>query len=485
MQFSYLCLFLGALASGQASARSSQKVYKYVATFSVDGLHSSDVGKYTARRPNSTIAQLLETAYRYTDAFTSGPSDSFPGTMNLYTGGSPRTTGIWYDDTYDRTYYLPYSTTGTNCSGPPGAEVAYDESKDYNSTELFSGGIDPQNLPQTIINGKCVNVYPHQRLRVNTVFEVVHAAGLQTAYTDKHPSYDVVRGPSGKGLSVGYFPEIAAVPVTVKDTIAYDELHVGAFLAWINGKTPAHSEIQDELKGTPSVFGGNFQAVSVAQKTKGYVPGSLDFTPDLLQALDFVDASFAKIVAALKCKRIYDDTLIVVTAKHGQAPIDPSLYQKISPKLIAPAAGVNLSFVTADDIALIFLENHADVDTAVDNLNGKRDELRIQDIISHERLTYLGYGDPLKDPAVPDIIIRPELGVIYTGSTAKIAEHGGLSDDDRKVACFISNPSLKKTIYDHKVSTKQVAPTILKALGLNPKALKAVVLEDTGLLDGF
>ncbi|RDW65358.1 hypothetical protein BP5796_10050 [Coleophoma crateriformis] len=382
----------------------SQKLYKYVATFSVDGLHSSDIGKYTAQRPNSAIAQLLETGHQYTDAYTSGPSDSFPGTMNLYTGGSPRTTGIWYDDTYDRTYYLPYSTTGTSCSGPSGAEVAYDESKDYNSTELFSGGLDPQNLPQTIINGKCVNVYPHQRLRVNTVFEVVHAAGLQTAYTDKHPSYDVVRGPSGRGLSVGYFPEIAAIPVTVNDTIAYDELHVKAFLEWINDKTPAHSEIQDGLKVTPSVFGGNFQAVSVAQKTKGYVPGSLDFTPDLLQALDFVDASFA------------------------------------NPEIIAPAAGVNLSFVTTDDIALIFLENHADVNTAVDNLNGKRDELHIQDIISHERLTYLGYGDPLRDPAVPDIIIRPELGVIYTGSTAKIAEHGGLSDDDRKIACFINNP---------------------------------------------
>ncbi len=45
---------------------------------------------------------------------------------------------------------------------------------------------------------------------MNTIFEVVHAHG-QTAYTDKHPAYDLVRGPSGKGLSVGYFPEIQSL----------------------------------------------------------------------------------------------------------------------------------------------------------------------------------------------------------------------------------------------------------------------------------
>jgi hypothetical protein len=145
--------------------------------------------------------------------------------------------------------------------------VAYDESKDYNLTELFSGGINPENLPQAFIDGKCTNVYPHTRLRVNTIWEVVHAAGKQTAYTDKHPSYDIVRGPSGKGLSVGYFPEITGVGATVEDNIAYDQYHVDAFLDWIKGTTPEHSEVQDKLTGTPTLFGGNYQSVSVAQKS--------------------------------------------------------------------------------------------------------------------------------------------------------------------------------------------------------------------------
>lgn len=336
------------------------------------------------------------------------------------------------------------------------------------------------------MNGKCQEIYPHQRVRVNTIFEVVEASGKETAYTDKHPAYDIVRGPSGKGLTVGYFPEIASVANNVNATIAYDTLHVNAFLQWINGTTPDHSEVQGKgLTTTPALFGGNFQAVSVAQKTKGYKNGTLDFTPELLQAIDFVDTSFGKIVAALKAKNIFNDTLIVVASKHGQAPIDPALFREVNPDLVPAATGVNVSFTTLDDIALIFLKDQSTVNTAVNGLNANRNTLQIQDIISRERLTYLGYGDPLKDPAVPDIIVRPQLGVIYTTSTKKIAEHGGLSDDDRKVACFASSPGLKKTVYSHQVSTRQVAPTILKALGLDPRALQGVQAERTPLLDGF
>ena len=96
--------------------------YKYVAVFSIDGFHSSDVGKYVTLRPKSTIAQLLETGYEYTNANTSAPSDSFPGSMAQFTGASPRTTGVWYDDIWSRDFYPPFSVNGTHCEGPPGAE---------------------------------------------------------------------------------------------------------------------------------------------------------------------------------------------------------------------------------------------------------------------------------------------------------------------------------------------------------------------------
>jgi predicted AlkP superfamily pyrophosphatase or phosphodiesterase len=76
------------------------KPYKHVALFSVDGLHSSDLPKWVAMKPKSTIASLLETGYWYQGALTSAPSDSFPGTVNLVAGATPAMSGIWYDDAY-------------------------------------------------------------------------------------------------------------------------------------------------------------------------------------------------------------------------------------------------------------------------------------------------------------------------------------------------------------------------------------------------
>ena len=139
----------------------------------------------------------------------------------------------------------------------------------------------------------------------------------------------------------------------------------------------------------------------------------------------------------------------------------------------------------SDDIALIFLKNHADTDTAVKNLEKQRAALKIKDLIYGRRLIDEGYGNPLKDTAVPDIIVQPELGIIYTTSKSKIAEHGGISDDDRHIACFASNPKLKKTQFKTTVSTRQVAPTVLNALGLDGEALQGVRAEGTRVLPGF
>ena len=57
--------------------------------------------------------------------------------------------------------------------------------------------------------------------------------------------------------------------------------------------------------------------------------------------------------------------------------------------------------------------------------------------------------------------------------------------DDRHVACFVSNPMLKKKQFDGLVSTKQVAPTVLTALGLDVTALKRAKAEGTKVLNGF
>lgn len=376
---------------------------------------------------------------------------------------------------------------GSGCTGPIGTDTDSTEDLDYNKTLLFSGGIDPSHLPLWIKDGKCVPQYPHSRLRVNTAFEVIRSKGLETAYTDKHPAYDIVRGPSGTGLSTGYFPEIEAIPASnVSATIAYDKLHVGAWLDWLDAKVPEHSE--GSLSGVPSFFAGNLQAVNVGQKVGGYLNTTGNpFSPLLLEAVDSIDAAIGAVVAKLKAKGLYEDTLIIVAAKHGNGPINPELYGKVDPAVILNNTGVPTQWITTDDIALIFLNKTSDEAAATANLKKVSAEADIINIYTGAQLVTNGFADEAapKDPAVPDIIVQPKPGIIYTTSTSKIAEHGGLSADDRNVVCFVSSPRLKKRVYTGRTYTTQIAPTIVEALGFDGKELQGVVAEGGSVLPGL
>ena len=91
------------------------------------------------------------------------------------------------------------------------------------------------------------------------------------------------------------------------------------------------------------------------------------------------------------------------------------------------------------------------------------------------------FNDPRKDPRTPDIVLKVNTGVIFTGGS-KIAEHGGFNEDDIHVALLISLPVLKHETVKTPVTNQQVAPTILKALGLNPDQLQAVQREGIQVL---
>jgi arylsulfatase A-like enzyme len=96
------------------------------------------------------------------------------------------------------------------------------------------------------------------------------------------------------------------------------------------------------------------------------------------------------------------------------------------------------------------------------------------------------FRDPLHDSRTPDIIVEPELGVIYAKpNTPGIAEHGGFNEEDTHVPILIANPSLRGGTVESAVQTSQIAPTILKMLGLDPQKLEAVQIEKTQVLPGL
>jgi len=488
---------------------------RHVLLISVDGLHSIDLIRWVNAHPGSTLAELREHGYEYSNTSCSKPSDSFPGLMALITGGTPNATGIWYDVSYDRTYLAPGSAT-------PGTVTTYDESIDLvKNVPNYSdpAGIDLSALPLNPANGN-KPVLPWELLRVNTVFEVVHSHGRRTAWSDKHDAaYQIVRGPSGMGVDDYYSPEVTNSVLT-GGGIDYTKAQVGTSGIQFNDALKVQALVNEALGldhtgnhhvGAPALFGMNFQAVSVGQKlakdpnvpalTGGYLDADGHPGPALDSALHFVDESMGKIVTALKVGGIYEDTTIIVTAKHGQSPID--LKKRIAAddswyatalNTVAPHLGDNIA-LSDDTEALIWLppgtqhltEAAVAAIRAEPNLNFQggvpTGKPLITDVLWGDSLKRL-YNDPTKDSRTPDIIVVVTEGVIYTGGS-KLAEHGGFNSDDTSVALLVSHPSLSHRKFKAPVTTTQVAPTILNILGLEPAALQAVQQEKTDELPGF
>jgi Type I phosphodiesterase / nucleotide pyrophosphatase len=508
---------LTATSFAQSSAQSAK--VQHVLLISVDGLHALDVANYVQNNPGSALAELSSHGITYSNARTPSLSDSFPGLLALVTGGSPVTTGLFYDVSYDRGIFAP---TNVSCSGPAGNMMVFDESIDLYVNGVSQNVIDPAQLPRIRDKfGNCVPLYPHSALRTNTIFEAVKSRGGYTAWADKHPAYDLVNGPSGKGVDDLYTPEITNVDgfdatVSVVCTAQNDALKVQAILNQISGLT------HDGKPGTvPAVFGMNFQAVSVGQKLAkdnrdgsctadtqftgqagGYLDGSGTPSPVLAYGLQQTDAALGQMIAALKAQGIYNSTLFIVTAKHGQGPINPLKSNKPGhfadlvaalPDGSTNPAGVAIvnagncgsgpcGLVQDDDIALIWLQGQNISGQQVKNyLDANSIALFAEEVMGGAELT-LKFNDPSVDSRTPDIIVQPVYGTIYTGSSKKNAEHGGFSYGDTNVALVLSNPSFKSSVLKTPVATSQVAPSILHELGLNPKLLKSVQVEGTEVL---
>jgi hypothetical protein len=94
------------------------------------------------------------------------------------------------------------------------------------------------------------------------------------------------------------------------------------------------------------------------------------------------------------------------------------------------------------------------------------------------------FNSPLHDPRTPDIILKVNTGVIFTGGS-KISEHGGFNEDDVHTALLLSMEGMQGVVVKSATTNQQVAPTILQALGLNPESLDAVRQEQIHVLPFF
>jgi hypothetical protein len=519
------------------AAASDHPAASHVLLLSVDGLHQSDLAFWIGRHPDSALARLTKSGVEFTQARTPVPSDSFPGLIAQVTGGNPSSTGIYYDDSFNHALF-PAGTT--SCAGvAPGAEVTYFEQADLNQHSLDAGAglaglpgsilhltgnadtlIDTTQLP--VDPATCKPVFPHSYLRVNTIFEVARAAGLRTAWSDKHPAYELLDGPSGTGVQDLFTPEInsdaptagAANDWTTDNALTqqYDHYKVQAVINEINGFD--HSGTT--RVGTPAIFGMNFQTISTAEKlpssnglTGGYLAGGVTPGPLLVRALGFIDAEVGAFQRAIAAGHLERDTAIILSAKHGQSPQDPARLTRIAdgpildalnaawkaahPSATAPLVAGSISddgmlvwlsdrSQAAAEFARQFLLGHSGTGNDINGSPRAYTRSGLAQAFAGEAVADYFKVAP-GDPRVPDVLGISQVGVVYTGRKAKIAEHGGANPQDRDVPLVVSGARVEgHEVNGSTVETTQIAPTILRLLGLDPGSLRSVRIEHTRAL---
>jgi len=454
-----------------------------------------------------------------------------------------------------------------NSDGSTGTQTEYEEGNEFDQTQLngrpfpptspldaIDGGvksINPDRLIRDPFNN-CQPVYSWNFVRTNTIFGVIHAIGGYTAWSDKHAAYASVSGPTGtnqpSNVDDYYSPEVNSLQIVLPglttangfdcgklvpngddwttdfDAIkCNDQLKVNAVLNQIHGRT----HLGTGRAPVPVIFGMNFQAVSVGQKliepksavrtdanTGGYEDAEGTPRPKMLAEIQFVDAAIGQMVAALKEEGRFESTAIIITAKHGQSPIDPNRFFPIpgnSGNNGTPPSGIIGSLLPAvykdpnnglglaeDDISQIWLADSSRTGDAVTALENASTAIGLGQIYFGASLNTLfnppgvpnNPGPCCKlreggDPRTPDVVVIPNVGVVYTGNLKKQSEHGGYAWDDTNVMLLVSNPDIRPKTLHSFVETAQVAPTILQLLGLNPSALDAVRAEGTPVLPGL
>ena len=523
---------------GQSGSWWHRSQIRHVLLISVDGMHQQDLAWYVRTYPQSVLAGLVGHGIEYNHAETTIPSDSFPATVGLMTGGSPGVTGFYYDDTYN---YDVFPAGTKKCVGPPpGGQVNYDNSIDVNTNRLDAGEglkglpgsilqmtsnlrsvINPASLP---VSAKtCRPIYPNQYLKVNTIFNVVRDAGLRTAWSDKHPSYLVLSGPSGNGVEDFFAPEIDSQAIgypagdawtdDVAATMQYDSYKVQGVLNEIDG----YNHSRSRHVGVPGLFGMNFQTVTTAEQlpssdglTGGYLPGGKVPGPLLVRAFNYVNTEIGAMVAQIKAQGLASSTAIIITAKQGQSPTNPNDFKRVNDATIVarldaawtavhPHAAPLVAYTSDDDVMLWWLSNRSQAaanfakhylltHTAVAyNIHGKRVTVSASGLAK----VYAGaasaayFGVPNSDPRHPVIFGIVQHGVIYADAP-DIAQHGGADFQDLSIPILMVLPGLYHgTTVTSQVKIIQIAPTILALLGLNPRALQAVQIEHTQVLPGL
>src|SRR5215471_13068466 len=404
-------------ASAQVQYKPAEGTPKHAVLFFIDGFRADLLDPELAPH----IAALGRAGVRFTNAEVGFPSDSMPGILGPLTGASPKGTGIPYDEYYDRHYKLAIEITET-VTVPPGMK-------------------------------------PHDLLKVPTLFEAAKAKGLKTAFISKHIGYEILQGPSGKGVDQLELPEMATWKGPFKD---YDAKNFETLRGWLG-------------KGGADIAGIYAIAANYAMKDHGFAAA------ETRAAVGEIDAQVAKVVDAVAAAGRYDDTVFVVLGDHGDTDTPNAVASKGDGSVVSFLAekGIKTAKITADDVMLAWLADSGQAQQAASLLNTPESKERfgIDRVLGPDAVKAMG---DFADDQMPDFVLLVKPGVVYTKlPSKKMAEHGGAFDSDLRVGFVMEGPGIKGgAVVDSKVNIFSTAPTLAKLLGLSLPSATSPVLTD-------
>jgi predicted AlkP superfamily pyrophosphatase or phosphodiesterase len=208
-----------------------------------------------------------------------------------------------------------------------------------------------------------------------------------------------------------------------------------------------------------------------------------------------IENNISRIVRAYKKAGIYEQTLFVVTADHGMVPNTRNVDGALTKQIVQQAGG-EYYFHTGGTCAYIYLHNQkkgkavAQAFIKAPNVTGS------YYLVDAKQTYYYDLAPGMKiDPALntayhallstfvgpraPDVVVTFRENTIGRKLAAAHGDHGGLNWGSQHIPLILSGPGITPGVTSHfPARLIDLAPTALRVLGLQNRAMDGIVLAD-------
>jgi hypothetical protein len=241
----------------------------------------------------------------------------------------------------------------------------------------------------------------------------------------------------------------------------------------------------------PNVLMVNFPGGDVY----GHPYGGPDAPAIFAQIAAGIDRNIARIVQAYKQAGIFNQTLFVITADHGMVPNNRSVDGAVTKTAVRQAGGQYL-FHTGGTAADIYLHNYWHARAVAEGM------LRVPNVAAayyavdpHGQREYVAAPGFLIDPQLdaanqymlstfigptsPDVVAPFRENTIGTTTPTLHGDHGGVNWGAQHIPLIISGPGVPTNVLSHHPARLvDIAPTVLRLMGVPASAMDGVVLAD-------